>query len=278
MPASPVKTLPGRAAPVSLRCAAASLLLMLASAAATPCAPIRVGIINHERPPYYLDNGTADTPPRGASVDLIKAIADSVGCPVILVRLPLARIRTALAAGLIDFSPVESQSGDADGIAFPLDRNGQLDWEKSVVATTVVFVRSGDGLAPDTEPAHYFQGRSLGISHGTPYVQPLRQAGIRIDDGAIDVARNFDKLRRRRIDGFALTLSMPGAMDRFVETHYGKEVVRLARPLKTANVWLLANRGYYREHPEQVEAMWRWLSNYGRAHFVELIKKYSKEP
>lgn len=263
---------------MSCRRTATSLCLLLLTGAAAACVPVRVGIINHERPPYYIGNGAADTTPRGASVDLIKAIADSVACPVILVRLPLARIRSALIDGLIDFSPIEAQPGDAHAMAFPLDSNGQPDREKSVQATTVVFVRADDRMSAGTDPAQYFQGRTLGISHGTPYVQSLRQAGIRVDDGASDAARNFDKLRRHRIDGFALTLTTPDAMDNFVATRYGKEFVRLAQPLRTANVWLAASRSYHQQHPERVEAMWRWLGSKGRAHFAELIRNYEKAP
>ncbi len=253
------------------------LLTLAANLAHGACAPIRVGYINHERPPYYMGNGSAVADPPGASIDLITEIAASVGCPVALVRLPQLRIRAALAGGELDMAPFETNEGDTASIAFPLDKNGKLERANSVQVVTVVFVRADDAQAAALDTAQFFQHHLMGTIHGAPYVPALRAAGIRVDDGAIDAARNIEKLRLKRIDGFAVALSAPDDMDAFVAARFGSAIVRLPKPLRSANVWLAANPAYYRAHREQVDAMWRWLGSQGSSRFGGLIKKYTKE-
>ena len=140
----------------------------------------------------------------------------------------------------------------------------------------VVFVRADDALAPDTDAVRHFQGRTIGLNHGMPFGPQLRQAGIGIDDGALDTAANIEKLRLHRIDGFALALTAPADLDEVFATRYGGKFVRLDKPLQATNVWLAANKDYHAHHRAQVEAMWGWLGSHGRTRFKELVKTYSK--
>jgi hypothetical protein len=254
------------------------VLALAANSAAGACAPIRIGYIDQDRPPYWLGSGTAIPNPPGASVELVKAVAASVSCPVAMLRMPILRILPALEAGTLDFAPMDALDENAATVAFPLDRNGQKDSSRAVRLVTVAFVRASDKLARDTDPMQYFTKRTVGTTHGANFVPLLRQAGIGVDEGAVDAAANFDKLLLRRIDGFALTLIEPGDMDAYVATRYQGKVVRLDKALRSSYIWLAANRAYYDMHRERVEAMWAWLGGRGRTCFTELIKKYAHEP
>lgn len=261
---------------MSFRSAATTLILSLAaSSAMAACTPIRVGYINQDHPPYWLGNGTSVASPPGAGVELLREFAASAACSAALQRFPGLRLRQALESGAIDFAPMEEQPDMPPGIVLPKDRNGQPDRERAVRIVIAVFVRASDRLPPGTDPALYFRGRRVGTTHGAPFAGQLRRAGLRVDDGAVDVARNFEKLKFGRIDGVAVTLIAPGDMDAYIAARYDGAIVRLNRPLSTSQVWLAANRAYYEGHREQVERMWTWLGNHGRARFAALLRKYS---
>lgn len=257
----------------------ASLLLACSLAqAGADCMPVRVGYTDQERAPYYLGHGMLVPDPAGASVDLIRKAFGSVDCPVSFVRLPTLRLRPALESGLIDMVPIELRPGDQERFALPLAPDGSPDKRKAVRNVTVMLVRAGDGLRPDTDVPAYFRDRAVGATHGAPVVAQLRRAGLEVDDGALDVARNLDKLKLRRIDGLAMTLASEGDMDAYLLARHGSQFTRLAKPLGTSHVWLAASKGYYRANPERVAALWRWIESNGPAQLALYLKQYSEPP
>jgi hypothetical protein len=245
--------------------------------AAAACEPIRIGYVNQERPPYYLGAGTVPAKP-GASAELFQRFAGSVGCEASLRRLPVNRIIPSLAAGQLDFAPLDSSSKDIPELAFPRDKHNQLDFARAVPINIVVFVRSADQIPPATEPAKYFQGRLLGVTLGATYRTRILNLGLKIDSGAVDVTRNLDKLRLSRIDGFAVSVTSPGDMDSYVAQKYKGVIVRLTQPLFTDHIWIAASASYYAAHPAQVEKMWTWLGSAGKREYFNLLKEYSDMP
>ncbi|MES2127845.1 MAG: hypothetical protein V4463_11290 [Pseudomonadota bacterium] len=258
-----------RALPALLACG----MLMAAGQAAASCTPLRVAYINQNVPPYYLGDGPAPPDPPGAAIEMIQKIAASAGCTVTFTRLPLARIRVALAAGSIDAAPLNALPDDEHIAVFPL-ANGVRDTEKAIAATTIVLVRASDKLAIDTDPARYFLSHKLGVSHGASYVIPLRAAGLTIDDGATNLERNLEKLRLGRIDGCTLTVTELEEFDTHLRARIGSDIVRLDKPLRVAHTWLAFSRAYYDANGPQVETMWSWLKANRRSEFREIFKKY----
>jgi hypothetical protein len=256
-----------------------TLAMMVATSGAhAACAPFRFGYIDQNRPPYYLGNGSAEATPPGASIELIREIAASAGCSVSTVRLPVPRIRLALAAGaLIDAAPVDPNGSDAADFAFPLDRNGKVDSERALHLVTVAFVRAADKLPAETDPARYFVGRKVGTIHGASYAALLRAGGILVDDGAVDTVRNLDKVRLERCDAYVVSLSAASDLDAFVAAHYKGEIVRLDKPVHTTHLYLAMNKAYYARNSEQVEAMWNWIGQHGQQRFAELLKHYEAQ-
>lgn len=226
-------------------------------------------------PPYYMGTGSEQAP-AGASVDLIRAIAASSGCSVTSVRLPMPRLRTALESGLIDAMPMDAGDDDAERFALPKTRDGRLDRDKALRFNTVVFVRTGDMLPRDTDPQVYFKTRRLGINQGSPLAAQLRNLGFMIDDGAIDVERNIEKLIRKRLDGYGASMVAATDMDGIIAARFGKQVFRLEKPLYVNNIWLAFSKSYRDQNPKEVEAMWNWVGTHGRARFAEIVKQYEE--
>jgi polar amino acid transport system substrate-binding protein len=254
-----------------------SILLLLASGDAVgACTPLRTGYIDQHRPPYYLGNGPVAPEPPGASIELLRDIAASVGCTIAPIRLPSLRLRSALAGGALDMIPLVAIDADIKAYAFPRDAQGQLDHDKALRSVTMVFIRASDKLPRNTDPSDYFRGRRLGLTHGAPYAAELRRAGIVIDEGALDTLRSFEKLKRKRLDGFAVALTAPGDMDAFVAANFGDDIVRLDKPLRSSYIWLAVNHDFYRANRALVDGMWTWIGSNGRTRFDHLLKKYDR--
>lgn len=252
-------------------------LTLAAGAAAAQCTPLRMGYTDQHRPPYYLGSGNAEAAPAGAAVDLMREAAAAAGCEVTTVRLPMARLRGALRTGAIDTMPMEANESDKHLYALPLDAKGNLDMSRALRVHIVVFVRARDKALRNIDPARDFGRRWLGADHAVPLVAPLRKRGFRVDDGALDSERNFEKLMRKRIDGYAVSVAAPGDMDQWVAAKYGDAIVRLERPLQTNNIWLAISKDYQARHPAQVDVMWRWVAENGRLRFARLIRSYVRQ-
>lgn len=243
---------------------------------AAACEPVRIGYLDQERPPYWLGKGSEVPPKPGASVELVQRFAASAGCNASLKRLPVMRIRPALASGALDFAPMDSSAKDTVGIVFPRDKNNQLDIKRALPLNVVVFVRSSDQIPQATEPAKYFRDRLLGVTLGASYKIRLQNLGLKVDNGALDIARNLEKLRLNRIDGFAVSVTSPDDMDSYVAQKYKGAIVRLSQPIFTDHIWLATTASYYAAHQNQVERMWFWLGSSGIGEFTALLKEYSE--
>ncbi|MES2016387.1 MAG: hypothetical protein V4484_07810 [Pseudomonadota bacterium] len=261
----------------TLRLPVALALALLAGPALCACSKMRLGYIDQHRPPYYLGAGNVEPENPGASVELMRAIAASAGCDVVTVRLPLLRLRAALEAGTIDAMPMDATDDDGDKFALPINKSGKLDRDKALRFNTVVFVRAGDQLPRDTDPADYFKTRALGLNHGAAMALQLRALGYQVDDGALESNRNIEKLLRKRIDGYAVSLVSASDMDRVIAANFGERVVRMDKPLRVNNIWLALSKGYYDRNPKQAERMWNWIGTQGHVRFAQLVKKYENE-
>jgi ABC-type amino acid transport substrate-binding protein len=238
------------------------------------CTPLRLGYVDQHRPPFFLGSGKAAPEAPGVSVELIREAAAQAGCTVELVRMPHARLRPELAAGRIDAAPIDARGNDPERFAYPLTATGQPDRAMGMSLLSVVYVRSIEQATPDTDPASLLHGRRLGILAGTPYSDDFRAMGIKVDDGALNAARNLEKLARQRIDGFSVVVATPADLDSYVAANYGSQLVRLERPIREASMWITFNRNYYLSNKAQVEGMWTWFGANVRKRIPLLLKKY----
>jgi hypothetical protein len=252
------------------------LALTLAGEAWAACAPLRVGIVDQHRPPYFIGRGAVEAARPGATVELLREAGASAGCKVVSVRLPALRLRHALETGTIDAMLMEAGTEDAQAFALPLDAGGHADTARGLPMFTMAFVRAADKAAADADPALFFATRTLGVNNGATLAVKLRKEGLRVDDGAADSARNLEKLARGRIDGYAAIMVAPTDADANVAALYGEQLQRMERPLRTQHFWLVFTRSYQHSNRAQVDAMWDWLGTRGHARFVALVGQYNK--
>ncbi len=251
----------------------------LACVQAQAACVLRIAYPNTDAPPYYLGSGGAVQEPPGASVDLIREIAAGGGCTITsMTRLPPLRMQTTLEADQLDAAPMTAPKDGSAKVAFPLDRHGNPDPERALRTYIVVFVRAADKLARDTDPGRLLVDKKVGINHGSTLGPLLRQAGIIVDDGATEMARNLDKLQRKRVDAFVVSAANMDDMDATVAARFGGTIVRLDKPLRVSSVWLATSKSFYQANPAQVEAMWAWIGANAARRFAEILKKYEQAP
>lgn len=259
-------------------CAAALTLAAIPTltSAATPCIPVRVGYMDQHRPPYWMGEGAEVPDPPGAAVDLMRdaVLGAGFGCPPVWVRLPIARLRLALASGDIDMSPLGELPSYPPEIALPRDKAGHIDLDRAMHNALIVLVRASDKLPAATQPMQHFKGKLLGVAQGQSYAARLREAGLTIDDGARDLERNIEKLRLGRVDGVVVAAVSPAHLKAALARYKGA-VVQLPQPLINTRVWLAFNDTYYRAHREHVEALWTWL-DVNRSRLGYVMRKYRK--
>lgn len=250
------------------------ILLSIAGQALGACAPLRIGYADLERPPYFLGSGPEVPAKPGASVELLRDMAQAAKCPVSFVRLPLRRLTTALLEGRIDATPVTSDQADSKAFAVPRDHHGALDHARSMRLVTVLYVRGDDAPARAADPLQYFRTHKLGIVLGSPLLAWGQERGLDVDDGAANLARNLEKLSLGRIDGFAGQIGAPADLDFQVRKLHGKALVRHSKLLRNQHVLLAFNLGYRDENRAAVEAMWNWLAMHGTQRLAQRMKRY----
>jgi hypothetical protein len=265
------------AAVVPVIASAAPVSAPVAPAPAGPCIPVRVGYMDQNRPPYWLGEGDKVPDPPGAAVDLIRdaVLGSGFGCAPIWVRLPVARLRVALANGDIDLAPLGEQSFYPAEIALPKDKAGNIDLERALHNKVLVLVRARDKLPPNTNPMQYFKGKTLGIPQGNGYAARLREAGLTLDEGGRDLDRNIEKLRLGRVEGVVVAAVAPAHLQQTLDKYKG-EVVQLPQPLLNIRVWLAFNDNFYRAHTPQSEALWTWLDK-NRSRLGYVMQRYRKD-
>ncbi|WP_167761373.1 amino acid ABC transporter substrate-binding protein [Duganella callida] len=256
------------------------LLFICAAAAhaATSCTPVRIGYSDRERVPYYMGNGGEAPEKPGVLVELFRDAFRSVGCQVVLVRLPVARVRLALSSGAVDVAPADTPADERAGYVIATLAGGQADLRRALKTTSYVFVRSDDKLPPETDPAEYFRTHTLAANQGTLLASQLKSMGLQVDDGSFSSWNNLDKVRLKRADGFTLALLTPSALDPYVTERYGKLLTRMEKPVRTSYMWLGANSDYYRRNRVQVEAVWNWLGTHGMQEVDALTRRYAPGP
>lgn len=260
-------------------CLALTLLLAFAAPpawSAAACIPVRVGYMDQHRPPYWMGEGSEVPDPPGAAVDLMHdaVLGAGFGCAPVWVRLPIARLRVALAAGDIDMAPMGELASYPPEIALPRDKAGNIDNVRAMHNALIVLVRASDKLPATTQPMQYFKGKLLGVAQGQSYATRLREAGLTIDEGGRDLERNIEKLRLGRVDGVVVAAVTPAHLKASLARYKGS-IVQLPQPLINTRVWLAFNDNFYRAHPVQVEALWTWLDT-NRSRLGYVMQKYRK--
>jgi polar amino acid transport system substrate-binding protein len=175
---------------------AAFAALPLQAAAAEPCT-LRVGWEPYAPFTFADENGAAS----GADIELIAAVADEMGCAVVPVELPWARILKEVEQGTLDVSTSTSRTPERDQWAL---------FSKPYRETEIaIYVRRGETprFALEELADVPSQQLRLGVIVDYYYGEALAEAASDPGfaawiDGAPDYQTNIRKLVSGRIDGF----------------------------------------------------------------------------
>jgi polar amino acid transport system substrate-binding protein len=177
-------------------CLAWAAAMALEVAAAEPCT-LRVGWEPYAPFTFADENGEAT----GADIDLITAVADAIGCAIVPVELPWARILKEVEQGTLDLSTSTSRTPEREQWAL-----FSRPYRETEIA---IYVRRGETqrfalqeLADIPE-----QQLRLGVIVDYYYGEALAEAASDPGfaawiDGAPDYPTNIRKLVSGRIDGF----------------------------------------------------------------------------
>ena len=177
-------------------CLAWAAATALEAPAAEPCT-LRVGWEPYAPFTFADENGEAT----GADIDLITAVADAIGCAIVPVELPWARILKEVEQGTLDLSTSTSRTPEREQWAL-----FSRPYRETEIA---IYVRRGETqrfalqeLADIPE-----QQLRLGVIVDYYYGEALAEAASDPDfaawiDGAPDYPTNIRKLVSGRIDGF----------------------------------------------------------------------------
>ena len=177
-------------------CLAWAAAMALEAPAAEPCT-LRVGWEPYAPFTFADENGEAT----GADIDLITAVADAVGCAIVPVELPWARILKEVEQGTLDLSTSTSRTPEREQWAL-----FSRPYRETEIA---IYVRRGETqrfalqeLADIPE-----QQLRLGVIVDYYYGEALAEAASDPGfaawiDGAPDYPTNIRKLVSGRIDGF----------------------------------------------------------------------------
>jgi len=175
---------------------AAAALASLQPLAAEPCT-LRVGWEPYAPFTFADANGEAT----GADIDLIRAIADEIGCAVEPVRLPWARILKEVEQGTLDVSTSTSHTPERERWA--------LFSEPYRETEIAIYVRRGEVPRFDLQELADVAAERLrlGVIVDYYYGEALAEAASDPSfavwlDGAPDYQTNIRKLVNGRIDGF----------------------------------------------------------------------------
>jgi polar amino acid transport system substrate-binding protein len=174
----------------------AVMLAPLAALAAEPCT-LRVGWEPYAPFTFADDQGEAT----GADIDLIKAIGDEIGCSVVPVELPWARIVREVEQGTLDVSTSTSWTPEREQWA--------LFSEPYRESATAIYVRRGEiprfalQQLADVPAQKLRLGVIVDYYYGEAVAEAVSDPAFAAWlDGAPDYATNIRKLVSGRIDGF----------------------------------------------------------------------------
>lgn len=177
-------------------------LLLSGGAVVAQAVPVKVCLPDIDAPPYfYRDAARPAVFPR-----LLIDGGREAGLQVVLLRLPSARCRAALASGEVDAMPLPAVPSHLAELDFPVAANGQLDAAARLGRIQFLLLRrrgetqDWDGLR--LTPAAAVVGVRRGV---TTLIERLQTLGIALDDQASSVEQLLAKLQARRVDLVAMS-------------------------------------------------------------------------
>jgi hypothetical protein len=243
--------------------------------AAPPCDPIRFAYTDADIFPYFVGSGAVIPAAPGAAVDLVKEMAATKQCDVLLTRLPTLRLLNSTIQGLQDAQTMTDPPVDvAARIAVPRDAANDVDYSKSMRVRIFVYVLRSDFEKRNEAPNAWLRHRTIGVEFGTFYAESLRKMGYTVEQDAAGSHLGLKKLLAKHVGAIA---TMGPTLDPYLAVHPELGVMRLEEPISQVHGFVVFSQAYYQEHRDLVEAFWDWIAKHGQKRLESLLQQYLTE-
>lgn len=223
----------------------------------TLCAapPLQVAVSSALASPYVIEDPAPSNPPRGRAIELAQAALRRCGLQGRFVRQPGERIVQNLALNRLDGALLLSYRDDRSRqMAFPL-RQGAPDPSRRMTTLDYAFyVRKDSRLRWSGAWLGGMSG-AVGVNQGWSIGRELMARGLDIEESA-GIEDNFAKLQAGRTDAYVLHRL---AGDLYLRHHPDLQIHRLSPPLSSKPYYWVFSLGYARQHPRQVDCLWRQM-------------------
>lgn len=247
----------------------ATLLGIAACTQAQPCL-IRLAYNEIAAPPYYFgDGGVMPTHP-GPAIELVDLAAKRLGCKIQWERKPLKRIVRELENNTVDATIALSFSKARTLFCvYPL-KDAQPDAQLALWSLSYDFyVKRGSTLHWDGKQFNR-KPTSVGANAGYSVISDLARLGIVAEEAPGDL-NNLEKLVSDRIEAYA---GQSLFVDQLRQRPEYQGIEKLKPAITRKDYFLVFSHGYYREHADTVDALWRLIPEMKKAHGEALNRKY----
>jgi polar amino acid transport system substrate-binding protein len=186
-----------------------AISLVLALAGSVYACELDLVYSTEPAPPFATGTGESVPGRPGAGVELVQEIANKIGCPARLSRLPNIRALTETQAGKHDgaFMYSYNPEREAGGLAYPM-QDGKPDHARRVAIQRYYLYRlKGSAVDWDGQRILNLTG-PVGVNTGWSIGRDLRAKGIAVEE-VPNARQNLDKLHAGRIAAYA-TEGEPG--------------------------------------------------------------------
>lgn len=225
------------------------LLLCLFAPWCAPAQTLRMCTDTRPHPPFLMPDG-------GGSVgELVAAAAREVGMALEYHSIPMARCRAEVGANKVHGFPLTPfDKGIAQFAQYP-QRHGAIDPARATAQIRLmVFRRAGERVAWDGRRFTGLHKPVLVIAGAVVVLDRVAAAGAPMDASGKSLKANFDKLLAGRGD-LAVGFEQEGAL-LMADPAYVGMLDMLPQPLSEQVYYLVVSKPFYRQHRQQVEAMW----------------------
>jgi len=233
--------------------------------AATACPEaVRIAVIDFAFPPYTFGSGSEFANPPGKHVEWVNAAIEASRCKprVELVRLPIARMRMELGAGLLDFLVAGSDSPEIRSIATMPMRGEKPDTRMRLQTVEYsLYVRRGesdihwDGTELSGPPDFKVGVSPLVAARGFAH-----EKGWKTEIGLTPAGA----LKMLVLGRMPVVLTSDTAFMSLPEAERA-QIQKLEPPALVTEYFPVAGKIFYAKHPDFVEQFWRGLCKASRA-------------
>lgn len=254
----------------TLACMAAVVCIFVPAARADPL-QVQFGYSNQESPFFIQGNGETVPPLPGIAVEMAERAAADCGAEPTFARYPGGRLLALMQNNSIDavlmlsFTPERMALGVYPMLEVAADPEFRI-----ATLTYAFYVRSDSGVTWDGT-TFVDLDHPIGVNNGWSIANDLQKLGLPVK-AAKDTQNNFNMLLHNRIDAFAIQTTIGNA---YIQAHALADRIKvLEPPISTKPYYLVFSHGWYAQHRDVADCMWRAIADQRETTMPDLLQRY----